>query len=364
MEEKILETQAPVVVAAEENKALAEMTEREMQAVQELSAKIDITDAQQVLQYGTAAQSGIAEFSESALGSAKGRELGEVGDMIGELMAELKEFDAEEAGKGGLFGLFRRAGRRLEVLRTKYDEAADSVDRIAGKLEKHQVTLMKDMEIQEQMYDKNLEYFKKLTIYIEAGKMRLQKERETTLAAMREVAKRTELPQDAQRAKDFEDQCLRFERKIYDLELTRNICLQMGPQIRLLQNNNSALVEKIQSSLLNTIPLWKNQMVLALGLNHSKMAMEAQRSVTDMTNDLLKKNAETLKTATIETAKETERGIVDIETLQATNESLITTLDEVLRIQDEGKQKRRAAEAELQRIEGELKQKLLEVQNA
>lgn len=363
MEEKILETLEPVEVLPEDSAALTELGEREMQVVEELAAKIDITDPQQVLMYGTAAQSGIAEFSESALGSAKGRDLGEVGDMIGELMAELKGFDAEEAGRG-LFGLFRRAGRRLEILRAKYDEAAESVENIAGKLEKHQVTLMKDMEIQEQMYDKNLEYFKKLTIYIEAGKTRLRRERDTTLAAMQEIAKRTELAQDAQRAKDFEDQCLRFERKIYDLELTRNICLQMGPQIRLLQNNNAALVEKIQSSLLNTIPLWKNQMVLALGLSHSQMAMEAQRSVTDMTNELLKKNAETLKTATIETAKETERGIVDIETLQATNESLITTLDEVLRIQAEGKQKRRAAEAELHRIEGELKQKLLEVQNS
>ena len=364
MEEKTLETMEFAELAVQESNPPAEMSEKELQVVEELAAKIDITDPQQVLMYGTAAQSGIAEFSETALGSAKGRELGEVGDMIGELMAELKGFDAEEAGKGGLFGLFRRAGRRLEVLRSKYDEASNSVEKIAEKLQKHQLTLMKDMEIQDQMYDKNLEYYKKLTIYIEAGKLRLQRERDTTLASMQEIAKRTELPQDAQRAKDFEDQCLRFERKLHDLQLTRNICLQMGPQIRLLQNNNSALVEKIQSSLLNTIPLWKNQMALALGLSHSQTAMEAQRSVSDMTNELLRKNAETLKTASIETAMEAERGIVDIETLQATNESLISTLDEVLRIQTEGKQKRRDAELELQRIEGELKQKLLEVRDS
>lgn len=340
-----------------------QLSEKEEQAVKEAAAKIDITDPQMVMQYGAAAQKGVADFSEAALGSAKTRELGEVGTMIGQLMAELKGFDAEETKKGGILGLFRKTGRKLEVLRAKYDEVSDNVEKLSQKLESHQLVLMKDIEILEQMYEKNLDYYKMLTLYIEAGKMRLSRERETTLANMREIAKRTELAQDAQAAKDFEDMCLRFERKLHDLELTRNICLQMGPQIRLLQSNDTVLSEKIQSSILNTIPLWKNQMVLTLGISHAQSAMEAQRGVTDMTNDLLRKNADMLKSATVETAREAERGIVDIETLTATNQSLISTLDEVLTIQAEGKQKRQAAEAELHRIEGELKQKLLEVRD-
>lgn len=340
-----------------------ELTEKEEQAVQEVAAKIDLTDPQMVMQYGASAQKGVAEFSEAALGSAKTRELGEVGTMIGQLMAELKGFDAEETKKGGFLGLFRKAGRKLEILRSRYDEVSDNVEKLSQQLESHQLLLMKDIEILNQMYEKNLEYYKMLTLYIQAGKLKLSRERETTLANMREIAKRTELPQDAQAAKDFEEMCLRFERKLHDLELTRTICLQMGPQIRLLQSNDTVLSEKIQSSILNTIPLWKNQMVLTLGISHAQSAMEAQRGVTDMTNELLKKNAETLKAATVDTAREAERGIVDIETLTATNESLISTLDEVLQIQAEGAQKRRAAEAELQRIEGELKQKLLEVRD-
>jgi len=358
MEEKILETTLQTEATQSEP---VQFSEKELQVINDISAKIDITDTQAVLQYGAAAQTGIAEFSETALGNARGKNLGVVGGMIGELMAELRGFDAGEAQKGGFFGLFRRAGRRLEVLRAKYQKASASVANIAEKMESHQLALMKDLEILEQMYEKNLEYFKMLTVYIQAGQQRLRRERETTLASMREIARRTGLPQDAQSAKDFEEMCLRFERKLYDLELTRNICLQMGPQIRLLQNNNNALVEKIQSCLLNTIPLWKNQMTLALGISHSRSAMEAQRSVTDMTNELLKENAAALKQATVETAREAERGIVDVETLKTTNESLITTLDEVLQIQVEGRQKRRAAEEELQNIEQQLKQKLLEI---
>lgn len=340
-----------------------EFTDKETAAIKEVAAKIDITDQQMVMQYGAAAQKGVAEFSEAALGAAKTRELGEVGNMIGQLMAELKGFDAEETRKGGILGLFRKAGRKIEILRTRFDEVSDNVDKLSHQLENHQLTLMKDIEILDQMYEKNLEYFKMLTMYIQAGKMRLTRERETTLANMREIAKRTELPQDAQAAKDFEEICLRFERKLHDLELTRNISLQMGPQIRLLQNNDAVLSEKIQSSILNTIPLWKNQMVLTLGISHAQSAMQAQRKVADMTNELLLKNAETLKAATVDTAKEAERGIVDIETLTVTNQSLIDTLDEVLQIQAEGKQKRQSAELELQRIEEALKQKLLEVRD-
>ena len=353
MEEKILDT----------NVESLEFTEKELQAMSEVSAKIDLTDANAVMQYGAAAQKSVADFSEAALGAAKTKELGEVGDMIGELMAELKGFDAEDAQKGGFFGLFRKAGKKLEILRAKYDEVSDSVTKLSSRLESHQLVLMKDVEILEQLYDKNLEYFKMLTMYIQAGKMKLSRERETTLANLREIAKRTELAQDAQAVKDFEDMCLRFERKLHDLELTRNICLQMGPQIRLLQSNDMVLSEKIQSSILNTIPLWKNQMVLTLGISHAQAAMEAQRKVTDMTNELLLKNAQKLKEASVDTAKEAERGIVDIETLTATNASLIETLDEVLQIQADGAQKRQTAQAELQRIEGELKQKLLEVRN-
>ena len=365
MDEKIIQEVETVEQAApvEEVKDPLALNEREQEKMREIASRIDLNNNQQILQYGTAAQSGLAQFSETALANARGKDLGEVGKKIGELMSELKSFDAADMNKGGIFSLFRRASKRMEMVRAKYTKVSKNVDNIAEKLENHQLSLMKDLEILDQLYEKNLEYFKALTIYIEAGQLRLRRERETTLSSMREIAKRTGLAHDAQNAKDYEEKCLRFERKLYDLELTRNICLQMGPQIRLLQSNDTALTEKIQSSLLNTIPLWKNQMVLALGLSHAKLAMEAQRSVTDMTNELLTENAKALQEATVSTAREVERGIVDVETLKATNESLIATLDEVLQIQAEGAQKRRNAEAELQDIETKLKMKLLEMQD-
>ena len=355
MDEKIIQEVETVEQAApvEEVKDPLALNEREQEKMREIASRIDLNNNQQILQYGTAAQSGLAQFSETALANARGKDLGEVGKKIGELMSELKSFDAADMNKGGIFSLFRRASKRMEMVRAKYTKVSKNVDNIAEKLENHQLSLMKDLEILDQLYEKNLEYFKALTIYIEAGQLRLRRERETTLSSMREIAKRTGLAHDAQNAKDYEEKCLRFERKLYDLELTRNICLQMGPQIRLLQSNDTALTEKIQSSLLNTIPLWKNQMVLALG----------QRSVTDMTNELLTENAKALQEATVSTAREVERGIVDVETLKATNESLIATLDEVLQIQAEGAQKRRNAEAELQDIETKLKMKLLEMQD-
>ncbi len=336
------------------------LTEAEQKTVMDFSEKIDISNSTVVLQYGAGAQKNIADFSESALNSVRTKDLGEVGTMIGSLVVELKSFDADEERKG-LRGLFRRAGDNMEAMKAKYAKVEVNVDKIAEQLEKHQIVLLKDVALLDQMYDKNLDYYKQLTMYILAGQQRLQKERSTTLQELRSKAAQTGSAADAQAANDFANACTRFEKKLHDLELTRVICIQMGPQIRMLQNNDTIMSEKIQTSLVNTIPLWKSQMVLALGLNHSQQALQAQRAVTDMTNALLTKNADMLKMGTIETAKESERAIVDIETLQHTNESLISTLDEVLTIQTEGAQKRREAEAELRRIEGELKQKLLEV---
>ncbi len=336
------------------------LTEAEQKTVMDFSEKIDISNSTVVLQYGAGAQKNIADFSESALNSVRTKDLGEVGTMIVSLVVELKSFDADEERKG-LRGLFRRAGDNMEAMKAKYAKVEVNVDKIAEQLEKHQIVLLKDVALLDQMYDKNLDYYKQLTMYILAGQQRLQKERSTTLQELRSKAAQTGSAADAQAANDFANACTRFEKKLHDLELTRVICIQMGPQIRMLQNNDTIMSEKIQTSLVNTIPLWKSQMVLALGLNHSQQALQAQRAVTDMTNALLTKNADMLKMGTIETAKESERAIVDIETLQHTNESLISTLDEVLTIQTEGAQKRREAEAELRRIEGELKQKLLEV---
>jgi uncharacterized protein YaaN involved in tellurite resistance len=313
-----------------------------------------------VLQYGAAAQKKVSSFSESALQKVSNKDLGAVGDMMANLMVQLKGFSAE-AEERGFLGLFKKGGRKIAALKARYEKAAVNVDQIANMLEDHQVTLLKDIAVLDKMYEANLAYFKELTMYIAAGKMRLEEVRNTELAQLREKAQKTGLPEDAQAANDLANMCNRFEKKLHDLELTRNISIQMAPQIRMIQNNNSLMAEKIQSSIVNTIPLWKSQMVIALGLAHSQAAMEAQRAVSDTTNELLRKNADALKLGTIETAKESERGIVDIETLQYTNQSLISTLDEVLKIQQEGREKRRAAEAELLRIEGELKNKLLEM---
>ncbi len=347
--------------APEAGPDLSALSPAEQRAVLEFADKIDLTNSGLVLQYGAAAQKNIANFSESTLNSVRTKDMGELGEMVSSLVAELKGFSAEEEEKKGLFGMFKKASNNLQNMKIKYDKAEANVDKIAEQLEGHQVTLMKDIALLDQMYEKNLEYFKQLTMYILAGEKKLAEERSTTLVQLYDKARASGLPEDAQAANDYSAMCDRFEKKLYDLKLTRQISIQMGPQIRMIQNNDTLMTEKIQTSLVNTIPLWKSQMVLALGITHSKQAMEAQRAVSDMTNSLLKKNADMLKMATIETAKESERGIVDIETLQHTNQSLISTLDEVVQIQTEGRQKRKEAEVELRRIEGELKQKLLEV---
>ncbi len=335
------------------------LSEAEQKAVIAFSEQIDLSDANQVIQYGSAAQKNIADFSETALEKVKTKDLGELGSMISDLVVELKTCDEPEKKKG-LAGLFQKAETSTQAMRAKYSTAEANVDRISGELEKHQVRLMKDVAVMDQMYEKNLAYFKELTMYILAGKKKLDAERATTLAALREKAAQSGLAEDAQAANDFENKCIRFEKKLHDLELTRVISLQTAPQIRMIQNNDSMMIEKIQTSIMNTIPLWKNQMVISLGIENSRRAMQAQRMVTDMTNELLSKNADMLKMATVETARESERGIVDIETLQHTNQSLIETLDEVLTIQTEGAKKRQEAELTLRQIEGELKQKLLE----
>ena len=340
---------------------LSGLSPAEQKAVLDFADKIDLTNSGVVLQYGAAAQKNIANFSESTLNAVRTKDMGELGDMVTNLLGELKGFSAEEEEKKGFFGMFKKASNNLQNMKIKYEKAEENVDRIAEQLEQHQMVLMKDAALLDQMYDKNLEYFKQLSMYILAGEKKLADERATTLQELYAKAQASGLPEDAQAANDYAALCDRFEKKLYDLKLTRQISIQMGPQIRMIQNNDTLMTEKIQTSLVNTIPLWKSQVVLALGINHSKQAMEAQRAVSDMTNELLKKNADMLKVATIETAKESERGIVDIETLQHTNESLISTLDEVMTIQTEGRQKRKDAEAELQRIEGQLRQKLLEI---
>ena len=336
------------------------LTEQEKKAVEEFAKKIDITDTNLVLQYGAAAQKSVAGFSENALSNVRSKDLGQVGADLSELVVQLKGFGAEEEKKG-LAGLFRKAGNKLESMKAQYSKVEANVDRIAQSLEQHQITLMKDIAMFDQMYELNLKYYKELTMYILAGKRRLEEVRAGRLEELRVKAEQTGLAEDAQAYNDMVNLCNRFEKKLHDLELTRMISVQMGPQTRLLQNNDTQMVEKIQSSLVNTIPLWKSQMVLALGMEHDRQATAAQNAVTEMTNELLKKNADALKMGTIATAKESERSIVDIETLQHTNQQLIATLDEVLAIQQEGAAKRRAAEAELGRIEGELKQKLMEL---
>ena len=339
------------------------LSEAEKKAVEEFSRKIDITDSNMVLQYGAAAQKNVAGFSENALSSVRTKDLGEVGKSLSDLVVELKGFGQEEEEKKGLFGLFKKTGNKLEAMKAQYAKVEANVDKIARELEQHQVTLMKDVAMFDQMYELNLKYYKELTMYILAGKRRLAEVRDTELPALKARAEQTGAQEDAQKYNDLAQMCDRFEKKLHDLELTRMISVQMGPQTRLLQNNDTLMVEKIQSSLVNTIPLWKSQMVLALGLEHSRQATAAQSAVTEMTNSLLKKNADMLKMGTIETAREAERSVVDMETLQHTNQQLISTLEEVLNIQKEGAAKRRAAEAELGRIEGELKQKLLELRN-
>ena len=336
------------------------LTEQEKKAVEEFAKKIDITDTNLVLQYGAAAQKSVAGFSENALSNVRSKDLGEVGADLSELVVQLKGFGSGEEKKG-LAGLFRKAGNKIESMKAQYGKVEANVDRIAQSLEKHQITLMKDIAMFDQMYELNLKYYKELTMYILAGKKRLEEVRAGQLEELRVKAEQTGLAEDAQAYNDMVNLCNRFEKKLHDLELTRMISVQMGPQTRLLQNNDTLMIEKIQSSLVNTIPLWKSQMVLALGMEHSRQATAAQNAVTEMTNDLLKKNADALKMGTIATAKESERSIVDIETLQHTNQQLISTLDEVLAIQQEGAAKRKAAEAELGRIEGELKQKLMEL---
>lgn len=348
--------------APEAGPDMSMLSAAEQKAVLDFAAQINLKDSTQILQYGVAAQKNITDFSESALNSVRTKDLGEVGDMVGNLLVELKGFDAEEEKKGFL-GIFKKASRSLEAMKVKYDKAESNVDKIAQQLEQHQVVMMKDIAVLDQMYQKNLEYYKQLTMYILAGKQKLTSERATTLAALQNKAKASGTAEDAQAANDYANLCLRFEKKLHDLELTRVISMQMAPQIRMIQNNDTLMTEKIQTTIINTIPLWKSQMVLALGTQHSQQAIEAERQVTDMTNELLKKNADKLKMATIETAKASERAVVDIETLQHTNQSLISTLDEVLQIQNEGAQKRREAETQLRRIEGELKQKLLEIRN-
>ena len=336
------------------------LTEAERKMVDEFAQKIDVTDSSVVLQYGAAAQKNIASFSENALNSVRTKDLGEVGEALSSLVVELKGFGQEE-DEGGIFGFFKKKRDKLEAMKASYAKAEVNVDKIVRALENHQVVLMKDIAMLDQMYDLNTKYYKELTMYIIAGKKRLEYLRTHDLEELKQKAAKSGSQEDAQTYNDFANLCSRFEKKIHDLELTRMISVQMGPQTRLLQNNDTLMLEKIQSSLVNTIPLWKSQMVLALGLEHSRQATAAQSAVTEMTNQLLQKNADMLKIGTVETAREAERSIVDIKTLQHTNQQLISTLDEVMKIQNEGSQKRKEAEVELGRIEGELKQKLLEL---
>ena len=362
-----LDPAADEKVIAESKKATPVQVEdtplspEEQKMVNDFAEKIDITNSQMVLQYGAASQKKLSDFSETALSRVKTKDMGETGELITNLISELQGFDATTEQPKGIFGFFKKTSNSIEQLKTRYDSADKNVERIKAQLEDHQVTLMKDITMLDKMYELNLVYFKELTMYILAGKKKLAEVRANDLKAAQEKAQRTQLPEDAQAARDLADLCDRFEKKLYDLELTRNVSIQMGPQIRLIQSNDTMMAEKIQTTIVNTIPLWKNQMVLALGIAHSQQAMQAERAVTDATNELLKKNAATLKQGTIEIAKESERGIVDIETLQQTNKQLIETLDELNKIRADGKAKRANAEQELGRIEGELRSKLLEI---
>lgn len=335
------------------------LTPEEQKMVNDFAAKIDIENTNQILQYGAGTQKKMADFSDTALENVKTQDLGEIGELISNVVGELKDFDVQEEGK--FFGFFRKQTSKIENLKNKYDKAQANVEKITDSLQQHQVRLMKDSAMLDKMYEQNLNYFKELTMYILAGKKKLEETRNGKLAEMKNKAALSGLPEDAQAARDLDEKCSRFEKKLHDLELTRTIAMQTAPQIRLIQNNDTVMVEKIQTTIVNTIPLWKSQMVLALGIAHSAESVQAQRQVTDITNELLRKNAETLHMATVETAKESERGIVDLETLQKTNADLIQTLDDVMRIQMEGRQKRQAAEMEMHRMEEELKRKLLEI---
>ena len=344
------------IVATEE----AELSPEDKERVEQYMSQIDIRDSQLVLQYGAAAQRNVADFSEGALASVKTKDMGEIGSMLTGVVTELKGFSVEEQ-KGGFLGLFKRGSNQLTSLKAKYDKAETNVNKIVTAMEGHQKVLLKDVAMLDKMYEENLEYFKQLSLYIIAGKKKLEEAKAVELPRLLAKAEETGLQEDSQAARDYASMIERFEKKIYDLELTRNISMQMAPQIRLIQSNDTIMAEKIQSTLVNTIPLWKSQMVIAIGLDHSQDAARAQREVTDMTNELLKKNAEALKIASIESAKESERGIVDIETLTTTNQMLIETFDEVMQIQADGRAKRQAAEAELVRIETEMKDKILEI---
>lgn len=360
-----LQEQAPVAEVKKEEPAKAEMddsilSDEERKIVDDFARQIDIRNSAAILQYGAGTQKKMADFSEDALEKVRTKDLGEVGDLLEDVVTELKNFDAEEERKG-IMGFFKKGANKLEAMKNKYSKAEANVNKIVETLEKHQIQLMKDAAIMDKMYALNLNYFKELSMYILAGKKKLEEIRATELPQLMTKAQVSGLPEDAQAAKDLDSLCERFEKKIHDLELTRMIAVQTAPQIRLVQGNDTLMAEKIQSTIVNTIPLWKSQMVIALGVAHSTEAAKAQREVTDMTNALLQKNAQTLKMATVEAAKESERGIVDIETLQKTNESLISTFDEVMNIQREGREKRRVAEAEMYRLEGELKQKLLQI---
>ena len=335
------------------------LTPEEKNMVSAFAEKIDLANSNMILQYGAGTQKKMADFSDTALENVKTQDLGEIGELISNVVGELKDFDVQEEGK--FFGFFRKQTSKIENLKNKYDKAQVNVEKITDSLQQHQVRLMKDSAMLDKMYEQNLNYFKELTMYILAGKKKLEETRNGKLAEMKNKAALSGLPEDAQAARDLDEKCSRFEKKLHDLELTRTIAMQTAPQIRLIQNNDTVMVEKIQTTIVNTIPLWKSQMVLALGIAHSAEAAQAQRQVTDITNELLRKNAETLHMATVETAKESERGIVDLETLQKTNADLIQTLDDVMRIQMEGRQKRQAAEMEMHRMEEELKRKLLEI---
>ena len=356
------EEKKPPVAQKPEDPALDDsiLTEEERRQVDAFASQIDLTNSTLVLQYGAGPQKKMADFSESALEIVRSKDLGEVGDLLSGVVTELKSFDEEE--EKGFFGFFKKGSNKIAAMKAKYAKAEENVNQIVKALEKHQVQLMKDTALLDKMYELNLIYFKELSMYILAGRKKLAEVRSTQLAELTAKAQASGLPEDAQAAKDLDSMCNRFEKKIHDLELTRMISIQTAPQIRLVQNNDTLMVEKIQSTIVNTIPLWKSQMVLALGVEHSSQAAAAQRQVTDMTNELLRKNAEKLKMATVDTARESERGIVDMETLKATNESLISTLDEVMNIQKEGRQKRQEAEAELRAMEQDLKTKLLQIQ--
>ncbi len=357
-ETQLIQTESVLKVV--EEVPVSELTPEEERQVADFAEKIDLRDSNLILQYGAGAQKKIADFSEAALDNVKSKDLGEVGQILSEVVVELKSIEVEEEEKG-LFGLFKKSVNRVEGIKAKYAKAETNVNQICKALQNHQIQLLKDIALLDKMYDLNTTYFKELTMYIMAGKRKLARVQQEELPVLLDKAAKSGLPEDAQAANDLSSMLNRFEKKLHDLELTRMISIQMAPQIRLVQNNDTLMTEKIQSTLVNTIPLWKSQMVLAIGISHSEQAAKAQREVTDMTNDLLKKNAEVLKTATIQTAKESERGIVDMETLKKTNESLITTLDEVVRIQADGRTKRREAEVELSRMEGELKSKLLQL---